>query len=73
MPHTLSPQVEEQLRGLTYMTTEEVASLCRTVPETVRYWRHTGKGPKSFKLGRRVLYERKAVENWLAEALGSAE
>jgi hypothetical protein len=37
--------------------------------ETVRYWRHVGKGPKSFKVpgGRRVLYAVEDVESWLAE------
>ena len=39
-----------------YLTTEEVAQKLRTPAETVRYWRHVGKGPKSFKIGRRVLY-----------------
>jgi excisionase family DNA binding protein len=39
-----------------YLTTAEVAEVLRTPAETIRYWRHVGKGPKSFKLGRRVLY-----------------
>lgn len=51
-----------------YLTTEEVAETCRTSTETVRYWRHIGKGPKSFKVGRRVLYALEDVEAWLAEA-----
>ena len=50
-----------------YMTTTEVADLCRTSPETVRYWRHIGRGPLSFKAGRRVLYEARDVESWLEE------
>jgi len=48
-----------------YLTTPEVAELCRTAPETVRYWRHIRKGPASFKLGRRVLYAAEDVEAWL--------
>lgn len=48
-----------------YMTTDEVAQLLRTSPETVRYWRHIGKGPQSFKLGRRVLYVRAEVIAWI--------
>lgn len=48
-----------------YLTTVEVATICRTAPETVRYWRHIGKGPASFKLGRRVLYAADDVEAWL--------
>jgi predicted DNA-binding transcriptional regulator AlpA len=51
-----------------YLTTAEVAALCRTSPETVRFWRYVGKGPTSFKLGRKVLYDADAVEQWLTEA-----
>lgn len=50
------------------MTTEEVATLARTSPETVRYWRHVGKGPKSFKVGRRVLYDRSDIIEWIESA-----
>jgi hypothetical protein len=45
-----------------YLTTAEVASLCRSPVETVRYWRYVGQGPKSFKVGRRVLYAAEDVE-----------
>lgn len=51
------------------LTTEEVAEHFRTVPATVRYWRHIGKGPRSFKVGRRVLYRESDVQAWEAEAL----
>jgi len=51
--------------SVTYLTTAEVAELCRTSPETVRFWRHVGKGPKSFKVGRRVLYPATEVQAWL--------
>lgn len=47
-----------------YFTTEEVAAHFRTVPATVRYWRHIGKGPQSFKVGRRVLYRECDVRAW---------
>lgn len=55
-----------------YLTTQEVAELLRTPAETVRYWRHVGKGPKSFKVagGRRVLYAVEDVETFIAEARG---
>jgi hypothetical protein len=46
------------------LTTDEVADRYRTTPETVRYWRHIGKGPRSFKVGRRVLYNLADVEAW---------
>lgn len=54
----------------TYLTTSEVADKLRTPIETVRYWRHVGKGPKSFKVGRRVLYDIADVEAFIAEAQG---
>ena len=47
-----------------YLTTEEVAAHFRTVAGTVRYWRHVGKGPRSFKVGRRVLYRESDVRAW---------
>lgn len=50
------------------LITEEVAAMLRTPAETVRYWRHIGKGPKSFKVGRRVLYARDDVEAFIAAA-----
>lgn len=51
------------------LTTEEVAAYFRTVPATVRFWRHVGKGPRSFKVGRRVLYRESDVQAWQEAAL----
>lgn len=48
-----------------YMTTAEVAELLRAPVETVRYWRHVEKGPRSFKVGRRVLYATEDVEAFI--------
>lgn len=56
-----------------FMTGTDLASLCHTSPETVRYWRHVGKGPKSFKVGRRVLYAVEDVEAWLESARHGGE
>lgn len=49
------------------LTTAEVAAITRTSQETVRYWRHRGTGPESFKLGKHVRYERSALLKWLSE------
>jgi len=57
---------------MSYLTTEEVAETLRTSPETVRYWRHKKVGPRSFKVGRRVLYAREDVEQFIAEARGAS-
>ena len=55
-------------QGQRFIVTHEVADICRTSPETVRFWRHVGKGPQWFKVGRRVLYDSAEVEAWLAAA-----
>ena len=49
------------------LTTAEVALITRAPVSTVRYWRHLGTGPRSFRLGRRVVYRRHEVEQWLHE------
>lgn len=45
------------------------ASSYTGVPEaTLRYWRTLGNvGPASYKLGRRVFYDRTELDRWLAE------
>lgn len=42
----------------------EVAELVRRPAATLRYWRHTGAGPRWYKVGRRVMYRRSDVEAW---------
>jgi hypothetical protein len=37
------------------LTITEAADLVRSPIATLRYWRHLGAGPCSFRLGRRVL------------------
>ncbi|MCT7291999.1 helix-turn-helix domain-containing protein [Rhodococcus sp. PAE-6] len=49
------------------LLTSQVASMTRNPEATLRYWRHIGRGPASFKLGRRVVYRRSEVERWMAE------
>jgi predicted DNA-binding transcriptional regulator AlpA len=44
---------------------EEVAELTRLPLATLRFYRHRGDGPKSFKLGNRVAYKRADVEAWI--------
>ncbi len=49
------------------LTLAEAADLLRTPIATLRYWRHLGTGPRSFRLGRRVLYRRCDLELWVAD------
>ncbi|WP_233510380.1 helix-turn-helix transcriptional regulator [Actinomadura craniellae] len=50
-----------------FLTTNEVAARYRTAPGTVRYWRHAGTGPRSFKVGKRVLYRESELIRWEQE------
>ncbi|WP_433464363.1 helix-turn-helix transcriptional regulator [Spirillospora sp. CA-128828] len=47
-----------------FLTVPEVAERYRTNENTVRYWRHTGYGPKGVKVGARVLYPRAEIERF---------
>ncbi|TGD88559.1 DNA-binding protein [Mycolicibacterium sp. CH28] len=44
------------------------------IPRNTWYhWRATGKGPKSARLGRRVVYRRSDVDAWVEAAFEAAE
>jgi DNA-binding transcriptional MerR regulator len=47
------------------LTMPEAAELLRAPVATLRYWRHLGTGPRSFRLGRRVLYRYDDLRNWI--------
>lgn len=65
VPHDAVP-VGDPLGDL--LTSSEVATLIRIPAATLRYWRHVGTGPRSFRMGpRRVLYRRDDVQAWAAE------
>lgn len=43
------------------------AAQLRTPRATLRYWRHLGTRPRSFKIGRRVMYHGSDLEAWIAD------
>lgn len=47
------------------LTISEVAEVTRLPEATLRWFRHIGKGPKSGKLGRRVMYRESDVVDWV--------
>ena len=49
------------------LTVREVSEMLRTPEATLRYWRHMGRGPAGFKIGRRVLFKEEDVTAWLLE------
>lgn len=53
------------------LTMDEVATELRVPLPTLRFWRHKGTGPKSFKIGRRVMYRREDVEAWVNEQMAA--
>lgn len=45
----------------------ELSKLLGGIPlGTIRYWTHTGTGPRSFKLGRRRAWRYSEVQAWLS-------
>ena len=55
------------------LTITEAAELLRAPVATLRYWRHLGTGPASFRLGRRVLYRRQELHAWIAAKAGGLD
>ena len=49
------------------MSMQEVADTVRVPVATLRYWRHLGTGPRSFRIGRSVRYWHTEVVHWLEE------
>ena len=47
------------------LTISEVAAIVRAPLATLRYWRHLGTGPRSFRLGRRVVYRAGDLRAWI--------
>lgn len=44
---------------------DEAAEFLRTPVNTLRFWRHQGIGPKSAKVGGRIMFRQIDLENWL--------
>lgn len=52
------------------LTITEAAALLRAPVATLRYWRHLGAGPRSFRVGRGVRYWHNDVLCWLRQQSG---
>ena len=59
---SVTPHANDEL-----MTMNEVADVVRVPVATLRYWRHLGSGPRSFRIGRSVRYWRTEVLLWLEQ------
>ena len=47
------------------LTIKEVSALLHVPVATLRYWRHLGTGPHSFRVGRGVRYQGTDVSAWI--------
>jgi predicted DNA-binding transcriptional regulator AlpA len=65
--HAPEPAVPDPTTGpqSELLTLPEAAEHLRAPVATLRYWRHLGSGPRSFRLGRRVLYRRGDLQAWV--------
>jgi predicted DNA-binding transcriptional regulator AlpA len=54
------------------LTIAEAAALTRAPVATLRYWRHLGTGPHSFRLGRRVMYRHSDLLTWIEKQATAA-
>ena len=63
--HPTDQHVDHRADQPDLLTIGEAAVLLRAPVATLRYWRHLGTGPHSFRLGRRVLYRRADLDAWV--------
>lgn len=49
-----------------YLDSVDLEGMTGTPASTWRYWAHIGAGPTSFKIGRRRVWKRSTVVEWLA-------
>jgi predicted DNA-binding transcriptional regulator AlpA len=50
---------------MAHLKTTELAEQFGIPQGTLRWWRHKGEGPRSFKLGRTVFYDAADVAAWV--------
>lgn len=64
---TAEPTIQNAPRnpGDEMLTLHEACRFLRVPEGTLRYWRHLGAGPRSFKIGRHVRYWRTDLILWL--------
>lgn len=51
---------------------EDVAEMTGIPVATWRHWRATGSGPRSARLGRRVVYRERDVQAWIDAQFGES-
>ena len=54
------------------LTAADVAEILQMRQESVYNWIHQGRGPRSFKIGRRRFFDARDVDAWILEQKGEA-
>jgi hypothetical protein len=67
MTASMNPDDHHQNPGEQMLSLQEACEFLRVPEGTLRYWRHLGAGPRSFKVGRHVRYWRADLILWLTE------
>lgn len=58
----------ETVKAVKLLTLEEVAEMVRKSPAQMRWLRHNSRGPRSAKIGGRVMYREQDVIDWIDAA-----
>jgi predicted DNA-binding transcriptional regulator AlpA len=61
----------EKPQPVKLLTLDEVAEMLRKSPAQMRWLRHNQRGPKSARIGGRVLYREQDVVDWVDAAFES--
>jgi predicted DNA-binding transcriptional regulator AlpA len=54
------------------LTLDEYADLMRTTASSVRHWRRTNYGPQARRIGRRLVWLKSEVEEYIAQEFANA-
>lgn len=60
------------ITAMKLLTLDEVAEMLRKSPAQLRWMRHNGTGPRSARLGGRVMYMEQDVFDWVNAAFDGA-
>lgn len=53
------------MTGKTPLTVEEVSQRSGVPSATLRWWRAKGTGPRSFRIGRKIVYDADVIDAWI--------
>ena len=63
----------EPVKPIKLLTIDEVGEMLRKSNAQLRWMRHNGSGPKSAKLGGRIMYREQDVIDWVNAAFDAQE